>query len=65
MSDDARITELEVKLAYQQQTIDSLNEVVREFAARVLKLELQLKQLAESTRDAGSIGPALDKPPHY
>ncbi len=63
---DTRITDLEVKLAYQQQTIDSLNEVVREFATRVLKLEHQLKQLAESTANsAGSIGPALDKPPHY
>jgi len=51
-----RITDLEVRVAYQDRIIGALDEVVRGFTARVETLE---RELAEP------VGPANEKPPHY
>ena len=60
----ARVTDAEVRLAYQERTIEALNDVVREFATRVEALERQVKALSDASGSA-AIGPALEKPPHY
>ena len=61
-----RLEELEVKLSYQDQLIDDLEGVVREFALRVEALEKKLKQLDETVRRGPpEVGPANDPPPHY
>ena len=64
MPPDNRVIDLEVRISYQERTIESLSEVVREFAGRVEELERRLRALAEAA-DSDPIGPALDKPPHY
>ena len=62
MSVDARLTDLEVRLAYQDKIIASLDEVVRDFAARVERLE----RLARERGTPGEpFGPPDDPPPHY
>jgi uncharacterized coiled-coil protein SlyX len=61
-----RVTDLEVKLAYQDRVIAALDEVVRGFAARVETLERELREIrAGATSPAPPIGPASEKPPHY
>lgn len=46
---ETRIIDLEVRLAFQAQTIETLDEVVRNFTARVESLERRLAELAEGT----------------
>ncbi len=41
----ARLVDLEVRLSFQQQTIDDLDLVLREFAGRVEHLEGELREL--------------------
>ena len=64
MSSEKRIVDLEVRAAHQDRLIDELDQVLREFTARVEKLEALLEDLRESA-DAEPIGPADDPPPHY
>lgn len=61
-----RVTELEVKLAYQDRIIADLDGVVREFAERVERLERTVKSLRETAENsADPVGAADEKPPHY
>ncbi|MFT5432891.1 MAG: putative coiled-coil protein SlyX [Myxococcota bacterium] len=63
MSIESRMIDLETRVAYQDQLIAQLDEVIREFAGRVEALERKAKEKDAST-DA-DIGPANDPPPHY
>jgi len=64
MSVEKRIVDLESRAAYQDKLIAELDEVIREFSARVERLEAMLKDLQESA-NAHPSGPADDPPPHY
>jgi len=61
-----RIVELEVRLAYQDKTIADLDEVVRTFSDRVVRLEREVEVL-KATLEAGApeVGPQDEPPPHY
>ena len=61
MIDDDRFIDLEVKLAYQERLIHDLDALVREFAARLAKVEGDLDQLKRGTAQ-----PVVsERPPHY
>jgi len=65
---DARLEELESKVAFQEDTIQKLNEVVIEQDARIHGLETSLRLLVENLRDratATEIEPQDEPPPHY
>lgn len=66
MSLEERITDLEIRLTYQNKIIATLDEVVREFTRRVERLERQVAAaaLAGDGDGAGGGGPD-EKPPHY
>lgn len=64
MSLEKRIVDLEARAAYQDKLIEDLDEVVREFSARVESLESLVKELKESL-NAAPIGPPDEPPPHY
>ena len=64
MSLEERIVDLEARAAYQDRVIEDLDEVVREFSARVESLESLVKDLKESA-NAAPIGPPDEPPPHY
>lgn len=65
-----RITELEIKIAYQEDTIQQLDSVICQQQEQIDLLIKQFKQLTQSsqdaTEDAKSLFTALDEvPPHY
>ncbi len=65
---DARLEELESKVAFQEDTIQKLNEVAIEQDARIHGLETSLRLLVENLRDratGGEIEPEDEPPPHY
>jgi len=63
MSED-RLTDLEVKLAFQEHTIAQLDEVIQKLQAKLERLDDRIQELAEE--QASSLAP-LDNPPppHY
>ncbi|MEZ4366486.1 MAG: SlyX family protein [Kofleriaceae bacterium] len=61
-----RVTDLEIRIAYQDRTIAELDEVVRAFTLRVEALERDLGALrATLASPDGAAGAASEPPPHY
>lgn len=60
-TDDAaqRMEALEVHAAFQAKTIEELDEVVREFAMRVERLDRELREMRAQLEAAGTIGPRV------
>ncbi len=71
MADDtayARITALEERIAYQDETIEALNQTITEQWAQIDKLTRLVETLTDRLRDIEaktSQGPATERPPHY
>jgi uncharacterized coiled-coil protein SlyX len=57
------VTDLEVRLAFQDRAVQALDDVVRTLFARVDALEHELAQLRK-TADGGA-PPVNEPPPHY
>jgi SlyX protein len=67
VSDEDRIIDIEIKLAHQENLVESLNQTIYEQGRRIGQLEAMVAKLAEhirALRDAGQ-GPLNEKPPHY
>ena len=62
---DEQLMRLQTRIAYQDHLLATLDEVVREFAARVQTLEREMRLLRSSMGRADDTGPANDPPPHY
>jgi SlyX protein len=66
---EERIIELETKLAYQEHTIQQLNDIVAEQQRKLDRVESSLKSLVARFRDmsegVSNINPLHEKPPHY
>ncbi|WGD50633.1 SlyX family protein [Bradyrhizobium sp. CB1650] len=62
-----RIDTLETRLAYQDDTIESLNQTITAQWKQIDALTRQIAQLAERLQEAeaNSPGPANERPPHY
>ncbi|SDD39900.1 MULTISPECIES: SlyX family protein [Kordiimonas] len=73
MADDAKLTErmddLEVKFAFQQETIETLNSAVTDQWTEIDRLKKSLAQLQGQIADLedsqGPADPGNIKPPHY
>lgn len=67
--DENRLIDIETKLAYQEQLLEELNQVVTQQQARISQLEELCRTLAERLRSQGDVagGPDADDepPPHY
>lgn len=64
----ARLEALEIKIAYQEQTISQLNEVILEQQRRLDQLEsiyLVLREKLRSLEEPGGDPDAQEPPPHY
>jgi|TARA_Y100000994_G_scaffold200387_1_gene170824 SlyX protein len=67
MSQEDRIIELETKLVYQEDTLQTLNDIVVEQQQRVLILEEGFKALVTriSALDSSNDSTVEEIPPHY
>lgn len=64
-----RLTDLEIRVAQQDQTIEDLSEIVRkqwdEMDQMRRNLDRQVAQLQDFVADQGNTPPADQPPPHY
>jgi SlyX protein len=62
-----RIDTLEMRLAYQDVTIETLNQTITAQWVEIDRLTRQLAELKERVREAESNapGPVNERPPHY
>ena len=64
-----RFEDLEMRLAYQDQMLNELNDVVTDQQARIMQLEKHIKALSERMQAMADSAPAAgqgdEKPPHY
>ena len=65
-TDDDRLMDLEIKLAYQDKLIRELDALVRTFGEKLDETQRDLKQLKQSLKSPEvPAGPANEPPPHY
>ncbi|MCF7982317.1 MAG: SlyX family protein [Pseudomonadales bacterium] len=66
---DSRLVDIETKVAYQEDTVQALNDALCQQQRRLDQLELQLKLLVEKISDiaVGREGSKQEQeiPPHY
>ncbi|MBR0717917.1 SlyX family protein [Bradyrhizobium liaoningense] len=62
-----RIDRLETRLAYQDETIEQLNQTITAQWKQIDVLTRQVAQLSERLQEAeaNAPGPANERPPHY
>ena len=62
-----RVDALEMRLTYQDEAIETLNQTITAQWAEIDKLTRQLNELKERVREAESnaAGPSNEPPPHY
>jgi uncharacterized coiled-coil protein SlyX len=71
MTDSSKLSEridaLEIRLAYQDETIEKLNATVTAQWAQIDALTRQLAQLNERVEESstGQADPSNERPPHY
>ncbi|MDQ2987947.1 MAG: SlyX family protein [Pseudomonadota bacterium] len=67
MSNEDRFVDIEIKLAHQEDMVESLNQVVIGQSRRIDQLEAMVSQLAEHIRNNAQSGsnPVNEPPPHY
>ena len=66
---EKRITELETKVAYQEHTIQELNDVIYKQQQQIDKVEIMCQHLMDRLQTLSDTGsgesPANERPPHY
>lgn len=68
MNTEDRFIDLEIKLAMQEDLLDTLNRTVYEQSRRIDQLEAMLAKLAEHVQNNAHSGPGTilnERPPHY
>jgi SlyX protein len=67
VSDENRFVDIEIKLAHQEDLVESLNQMVYQQSRRIDQLEAMVSQLAEHIRNNAQSGPnpVNERPPHY
>lgn len=66
-SESGPLVDIEIKLAHQEDMVESLNQVVIQQDRRIDQLEGIVAALAERIRNSDQSGPnpVSEKPPHY
>ncbi len=62
---DERLKELEIKISYQDEVIETLNQVVIELRGELTAVAAKLKALEGQVLQGSSADPSNDPPPHY
>jgi len=61
----ARLDEIEMRMAHQEQTIAELNDVITAQWKKIEALERQLGQLQGEMENIDQRAVPVDRPPHY
>lgn len=70
---DMRVDEVEIRLAFQEDTIEALNKIVAEQDKRIQRLEEGIRQLYKEVQESRNqdesgiqpFDPSNEIPPHY
>ena len=63
---EQRIIDVDVKIAFLEEALDTLNEVVLEQNRTIEQLRQKLVRLEQRVGSAGEeVGPQDERPPHY
>ena len=68
MSQEDRFVDIEIKLAYQEDLVESLNQMVYQQSLRIDQLEALVNKLGEHIRNNAQTTPGMllgERPPHY
>ncbi|MEO9168243.1 MAG: SlyX family protein [Aestuariivirga sp.] len=65
MTDQTRISELEIRIAHQDKALGELNDVVLAQWKRIEALERQLTSMNEDMQHQDQGPVPVDRPPHY
>jgi SlyX protein len=67
VSHEDRFVTIEIKLAHQEDLVESLNDVVYQQSKRIDQLEALVNKMAEHIRNSQQAGqgPVNERPPHY
>jgi SlyX protein len=67
MGDEDRFINIEIKLAQQEDLVETLNQAVYQQSRRIDQLEAMLAKLADHVRNLQEAGqqPVNERPPHY
>jgi SlyX protein len=67
VSHEDRFVAIEIKLAHQEDLVETLNQVVYQQGRRIDQLEAMVAKLAEHLRNLQETGqaPLNERPPHY
>lgn len=67
MENEDRFVDIEIKLAHQEDLVETLNQTVYQQGRRIDQLEAMVAKLADHVRNLQEAGqqPLNEKPPHY
>lgn len=67
VSQEDRFVDIEIKLAHQEDLVESLNDIVYQQSKRIAQLEALVNKMAEHIRNSQQAGQgaAHERPPHY
>ncbi|MCK4841432.1 MAG: SlyX family protein [Methylococcales bacterium] len=65
---EERVTELEIKMAYQEDLLQALNKIVSEQQSQIIRLEKTcglLNERIKNMAEPSNINQGFELPPHY
>lgn len=63
---EERLTDIEIRIEYQERTIQALNDVILAQGLEITQLHKHLEAIQNKLEESShSIGPANERPPHY
>lgn len=66
MDTDSRLTEVEIRIEYQERLIETLNQVILDLRGEIASLRRDFEKLSYQALDSQlPLGPANERPPHY
>jgi SlyX protein len=67
VENEDRFVDIEIKLAHQEDLVETLNQTVYQQGRRIDQLEAMVAKLADHVRNLQEAGqqPLNEKPPHY
>ncbi|GAB3403515.1 SlyX family protein [Massilia agilis] len=67
MDHEDRFVDIEIKLAHQEDLVETLNQTIYQQGRRIDQLEAMLAKLADHVRNLQEAGqqPVNERPPHY